>query len=101
MTTPAPNLVLHVSLDKPSYKRGDPITATLDLVAMDPLTVTASGTDAGGNTVNGQASASVESPPAEPVTFGISDSLGTGYSQQSAGGGSAVMTGTLGTATVA
>ncbi len=95
MTTPAPSLVLTVSLDKAAYKRGDTITATLDLAELEPLTVTGSGTDAAGNTVNGQASASVEGPPAEPVTFGISDTLSTAYSQVSAANGVAVMTGTI------
>ena len=95
MTTPAPSLSLTVSLDKAIYKRGDVITATLDLSELSALTVTGSGTDANGNTVNGQASASVEGPPAEPVTFGISDTLSTPYSQVSAANGVAVMTGTI------
>ena len=95
MTTPAPALALTVTLDKATYKRGDVITATLDLSELAPLTVTGSGTDATGNTVNGQASASVEGPPAEPVTFGICDTLSTPYSQVSAANGVAVMTGTI------
>lgn len=95
MTTPAPALSLTVTLDKDVYKPGDPITATLDLTQLEPLTVTGSGTDANGVSASGQATASIVSPPAGPVTFGITDSAGTAYTQESADGGEAVMTGTI------
>lgn len=95
MTTPASNLSLTVTLDKDVYKPGDEITVTLDLTQLAPLTVTGSGTDANGATVSGTAEASVVEPAAAPVTFGITDSLGTVYTQQSADGGEAVMTGTI------
>ncbi len=95
MSTPAPSLSLTVTLDKAVYKPGDQITATLTLTELDTLTVTGSGTDANGVPASGQATASIEAPPAAPVTFGITDSTGTVYTQQSADGGTAVMTGTI------
>ena len=95
MTTPAPALSLAVTLDKDVYKPGDTITVTLDLTELAPLTVTGSGTDANGASVNGTAEASVQGPPSGPVTFGITDSLGTVYTQESSAGGEAVMTGTI------
>lgn len=94
MSTPAPNLVLTVVLDKAVYAPGDTVTATLELVQLDPLTVTGSGT-AGGATANGTATASVQSVPAGTVSFGISDSLNGSWSQVSVDGNTGVFTETL------
>lgn len=75
MTTPAPNLSLAVTLDKDVYEPGDVVNATMTLTQLDPFTVTGSGT-VDGVSVNGTADASVQSVPADPITFGISSSGG-------------------------
>jgi hypothetical protein len=95
MTTPAPSLVLAVTLDKDVYAPGETVTATATLTQLEPFTVTGSGTTADGNTVNGTATASVQSAPAGAVSFGISDSLGGSWSQQSVTGNVGVFTETL------
>ena len=94
MTTPAPSsLVLNVSLDKASYKPGDTITVTADLLQIEEMTVTVSGTTSAGTTVNGTGTGNVEAPVAG--TFGISDSLSSTWSQVSNADGVAVFTATL------
>ena len=94
MTTPAPNLVLTVTLDKEVYAPGEVVNATLTLMQLDPLTVTGSGTvDA--STANGTATASVQSAPAGAVQFGISDSLNGAWSQVSVTGNVGVFSETL------
>ena len=95
MTTPAPDLIVNVTLDKPVYAPGDVITVTADMLELSALTVTVSGTTQSGTTVNGTGSGSVQAAPSEPVTFGISDSLGDTWSQVSQSGGTAVFTATL------
>jgi hypothetical protein len=95
LTTPAPNLVLAVTLDKEVYAPGDVVTATLTLTQLDPFTVTGSGTLDGTTTVNGTGTAQRESVPAGAVTFGLSDSLGGTWSQASLDGNTGVFTETL------
>jgi hypothetical protein len=96
MTTPAPNLVLSLTLDKDVYAPGETVTATAVLTQLDPFTVTASGTTADGTTApNATATASVESVPSGTVSFGISDSLNGTWSQQSVNGNTGVFTETL------
>jgi|HubBroStandDraft_6_1064221.scaffolds.fasta_scaffold366499_5 hypothetical protein len=94
MTTPAPNLSLSVVLDKEVYEPGDTVNATLTLTQLDPLVVTGSGT-VDGSTVNGTATASVQSAPADAVTFGISDSDGGTWSQVSVNANVGVFSETL------
>lgn len=94
MTTPAPNLVLTVTLDKDVYAPGEAVTATLTLMQLDPLTVTGSGT-IDGATANGTATASVQSVPSGAVSFGISDSLNGAWSQVSVDANVGVFTETL------
>ena len=97
MTTPAPasNLVLDLTLDKAVYVPGETVTATATLTQLDPFTVTGSGATADGTTATATATASIESVPSGPVSFGISDSLGGTWSQQSAAGNTGVFTETL------
>ena len=95
MSTPAPSLVINVSLDKAVYKPGDVATVTAEALDLKPLTVTVSGTTAAGVTVNGQAAGSVEAPAAETLTYGISDSLGNTWSQVSSSGGVEVFSATV------
>jgi hypothetical protein len=59
------------------------------------MTVTVSGTTAAGVTVNGTGSGSVEAPPSEALTYGISDSLGNTWTQVSSAGGVEVFSATL------
>ena len=95
VTTPAPNLVLSLTLDKDVYAPGETVTATAVLTQLDPFTVTGSGTTADGSTATGTATASVESVPSGAVSFGISDSLNGTWSQQSVAGNTGVFTETL------
>jgi hypothetical protein len=98
MSTPAPNLVLTVTLDKAVYEPGEPVNATLVLTQLDPFTVTGSGT-VDGSTAAGTATAAVSSAPADPVTFGISSSgdgsTETSWSQVSVNGNTGVFSETL------
>jgi len=94
MTTPAPNLVLTVTLDKEVYAPGDVVNATLTLTQLDPFTVTGSGT-VDSATANGTATASITAVPSGAVSFGISDSLSGAWSQVSVEANVGVFTETL------
>lgn len=95
MTTPAPDLILNVSLDKATYAPGDVVTVTATMLQVSQMTVTVSGTTEAGTTVNGTGTGNVETPPSGTVTFGISDSMNGTWSQVSSAGGVGVFTETL------
>jgi hypothetical protein len=103
MSTPAPPVTptLSIATDKAVYNVGDPITVTASYSdqtsAPVVLTVTASATDANGNTVNATATAMVNTSEQQPMQLGISDSFGDSYVQQSNAAGTAVFTSTIGT----
>lgn len=100
MSTPAPNLTLNATSDKPSYTPGELVTVTAEALASTADTVTVSATLAG-VTVNAEVGITVEEPAAA-ATFGISDSLGNSWSQQAgAAPGTVVFTATLPAAAVA
>lgn len=102
MTTPAPvTPTLSISADKAVYNVGDPITVTADYsdssVAPVQMNITASATDAAGNTVNAEISVTVNTAEQQPMTVGISDSFGDVYSIVSNASGVAVLSSVIGT----
>jgi hypothetical protein len=101
MSTPAAP-ALKLATDKPRYAPGEEITLTAELVAPAQNTITVSATDpATGNVVTGEVTVLVDEPVTADVQFGVSDSRGDQFVQQSAGGGSAVLTTTVGPAPAA
>jgi len=102
MTTPAPAApTLSLAADKETYNVGDVLTLTAaysDSSATPvTLTVTASATDAAGNTVNADISVTVNTTEQQPMTIGASDTFGDQYVVQSNAAGVAVLTTTIGT----
>jgi hypothetical protein len=102
MTTPAPvTPTLAITTDKPVYNVGDLLTLTATYsdasVAAVTLKVTASATDAAGNTVNAEVDVQVNTSEQQPMTIGVSDSFNDSYTQVSNAGGVAVLTTTIGT----
>lgn len=107
MTTPAAVPTLAVTTDKASYNVGD--TLTLNVAYADaasqasPLTITVTGTDAAGNTVQATAQALVTTAgPSQSVTVSATDSFNDTYTVVSNDGvGKAVLTAVIGTPPVA
>jgi hypothetical protein len=103
MSTPAPAVTptLAIAADKAVYNAGEVLTLTATYsdssVAPLTLTITASATDAHGNTVTAETTATVNTQAQQPMTIGVSDSLGYSYSLVSNEGGKAVLTTTIGT----
>lgn len=100
MTTPAPvTPTLSVSADKSVYNVGDVLTLTADYSdsSTSPVTlsITASASDAAGNTVNAEVSVTVNTAEQQAMTIGASDSFGDSYSIVSNAGGVAVLTTTI------
>lgn len=102
MTTPASvTPTLSITTDKPVYNVGDTLTLTADYsdasVAPVTLKITASATDAAGNTVNAEVDVTVNTSEQQPMTIGVSDSFSDTYTQVSNSGGVAVLTTSIGT----
>jgi hypothetical protein len=102
LSTPAPAVTptLSIATDKTVYNVGDLLTLTAaysdSSVAPLTLTITASATDAHGNTVTAETTATVNTQAQQPMTIGVSDSFGDSYSLVSNEGGKAVLTATIG-----
>ena len=88
MTTPAPALALNVAADKASYRPGEEMVITVEAVAPVSNKVTVSGSQ-GGITVNGEIEVTVNMP-AEGVSFGVSDTLGSSFTQEPGSTGAVV-----------
>jgi hypothetical protein len=102
MTTPAPvTPTLAITADKAVYNVGDVLTLTAKYsdssVAPIQLNITASASDAAGNTVNAEVSVTVNTAEQQAMTIGVTDSFGDSYAVQSNAGGTAVLTTTIGT----
>jgi hypothetical protein len=102
MSTPAPvTPTLSIATDKTVYNVGDVLTLTADYSdstsAPVTLSITASASDAAGNTVNAEVSVTVNTAEQEPMTIGVTDSFGDQYSVVSNAAGVAVLTATVGT----
>jgi hypothetical protein len=103
MSTPAPAVTptLAISADKAVYAVGDPIVITAKYsdssVAPVQMNITASASDAAGNTVNAEISVTVNTAQQQPMTIGITDSFGGSYTVQSNAAGVAVLDGVIGT----
>jgi hypothetical protein len=103
MTTPAPAVTptLSITTDKTVYNVGDVLTLTADYsdssTAPVTLNITASASDAAGNTVNAEVSVTVNTAEQQPMTIGASDSFSDSYSIVSNAAGVAVLTTTIGT----
>jgi hypothetical protein len=102
MTTPAPvTPTLSITADKAVYNVGDvlTLTATYSDSSVAPVTlhVTASASDAAGNTVNAEVDVTVNTQAQQAMQIGVSDSFGDSYTQVSNEGGVAVLTTTIGT----
>lgn len=97
MTTPAPvTPTLSITTDKTAYNVGDTITLTAAYsdasVAAVSMRITASATDAAGNTVNAEIDVTVNTQAQQPMQLGVSDSFGGTWSLVSNEGGTAVLT---------
>jgi hypothetical protein len=102
MTTPAPvTPTLSIAADKQTYNIGDPITIKADYsdssVAPVIMHITASASDAAGNTASATVDVTVNTQAQQPMTIGVSDSFGGSWVQQSNEGGVAVLTSVIGT----
>lgn len=103
MTTPATVPTLTVTTDKASYNVGDVLTLNVAYAdaasAAAPLTITVTGTDAAGNTVQSTAQVLVTTTgPSQNVDVTATDSFGDTYALVSNDGTSlAVLQTTVGT----
>jgi len=101
MTTPAVTPTLSIAADKDTYEVGDLLTLTAQYsdasVAAVTLHITASATDAAGNTAAAEVDVQVNTQAQQPMVIGVSDSFGDSYTQVSSEGGVAVLTTTVGT----
>ena len=102
MTTPAPvTPTLSIAADKDTYNIGDTITLTANYsdssVAPVVMHITASASDAAGNTAQATVDVTVNTQAQQPMTIGVTDSFGDPWVQQSNDGGVAVLTSVVGT----
>jgi len=101
MTTPAVTPTLSLATDKQTYNVGDTLTLTAEYsdssVAPVTLHVTASASDAQGNTVNAEVDVIVNTQAQQAMQIGVSDSFGDSYTQVSNEAGVAVLTTVIGT----
>lgn len=101
MTTPVPSVTptLSIATDKSTYAVGDTLTldATYSDASVAPmtLTITASATDAAGNTVTAETTATVNTQTQQPMQIGVSDSFGDSYVVVSNAAGKATLTTTI------
>lgn len=100
MTTPAPvSPTLTLSADKPVYDISDLLTLTANYsdATSAPVTlhITASASDAAGNTVNAELDVQVNTQVQQPMQIGVSDSFGDTYTLVSNDAGVAVLTTTI------
>lgn len=104
MTTPTPPAVsptLSITTDAEVYNVNDLLTVTAQYsdASASPMTLTisATATDAAGNTVSATTTATVNTTEQQPMQVGVDDSFGDSYTQVSNAAGTAVFTTTIGT----
>jgi hypothetical protein len=96
MTTPVPDLVLTLTLDKDAYQPGDELAVTVQATRVVTDKITVSATDpATGATATGEVDVPVH-VQAAGLQFGVSGGFGEQFTQESGDGGQVVFKTTVG-----
>lgn len=99
MTTPAAPIALNLSASQDALKPGDELAVTVEALHAVTNTITVSATDpASGVTVNGSLDVTVHVPAqgSQSLQFGVSDSLGDQFTQETGADGQVVFKTTVG-----